>query len=118
MCTDPGVFEFAKPTVVVTESTGKVELEVVRTGGSDGRVEIKWETSDMTAMAGRDYMEGSGMLVFEHGETIKTIDITIIDDNEFEKDEHFRIELLEVLTPGAKLGRNKRTIVTIVNDDG
>lgn len=112
------MFEFAKPTIVVTESTGKVELEVVRKDGADGRVEIKWETSDGTAIGGQDYIAASGVLVFEHGETVKTIDITIIDDAEFEKDEHFRIELLEVLSPGAQLGRNKRAMVTIVNDDG
>lgn len=36
----------------------------------------------------------------------------------FEKDETFMIELLEVKTPGAKLGRLKRSVVTIVSDDG
>ena len=36
---------------------------------------------------------------------------------EKEKDECFRVELLEV-SPGAKIGRIKKTIVTIVNDDG
>ncbi len=37
---------------------------------------------------------------------------------EQEKDECFKVELLEIVTPGAKLGRVKKTIVTIVNDDG
>ena len=36
----------------------------------------------------------------------------------FEKDETFMVELAEVKTEGAKLGRLKRTVVTIVSDDG
>ena len=36
---------------------------------------------------------------------------------EAEKDECFKVELTE-LSPGAKLGRIRKTIVTIVNDDG
>lgn len=36
---------------------------------------------------------------------------------EAEKDECFKVELTE-LSPGAKMGRIQKTIVTIVNDDG
>lgn len=36
----------------------------------------------------------------------------------FEKDETFMIELLDFQSPGAKFGRLKRTVVTIVSDDG
>lgn len=36
---------------------------------------------------------------------------------EKEKDESFKIELVSV-SEGAKLGRAKRAIITIVNDDG
>ena len=112
-----GTFEFIKPSVVIAESAGQVEVEVQRTGRSDGRVEVSWETVDMTALAGRDYISGVGILVFEHGETLKTIDITIIDNNEFEKNDYFRVDLLELSSSGAKLGRHKQTIVNIVNDD-
>ena len=59
-----------------------------------------------------------GTLVFEHGESIKTIQLEIIDDHSFEKDETFTLELTELKTDGAKFGRLKRTVVTIVSDDG
>lgn len=36
---------------------------------------------------------------------------------EFEKDENFEVDLVEV-DGGAKLGKLKRCVVTIVNDDG
>ena len=59
-----------------------------------------------------------GVLEFETGETLKTIDIDIINDHTFKKDETFMVELTEVKTEGAKLGRLRRTVVTIVSDDG
>ena len=59
-----------------------------------------------------------GSLIFEHGETIKTIDIDIIDDHQFEKDETFMIEFTDLKTMGAKFGRLKKTVVTVVSDDG
>ena len=49
---------------------------------------------------------------------MKTIGIEIIDDHMFEKDETFMIEFTELKTPGAKFGRLKRTVVTVVSDDG
>lgn len=57
-------------------------------------------------------------MIFEHGETMKTIDIEIIDDHQFEKDETFMIEFVDLKTQGAKFGRLKRTVVTVVSDDG
>ena len=36
---------------------------------------------------------------------------------EYEKDETFKVDLVEV-SEGSKLGRIKKTIITIVNDDG
>ena len=57
-------------------------------------------------------------MIFEHGETVKTIDIEIIDDHQFEKDETFMIEFTDLKTQGAKFGRLRRTVVTVVSDDG
>ena len=48
---------------------------------------------------------------------MKLLGIELIDDKTFEKDETFMLTLSEP-TNGAKVGRLKRTVVTIVNDDG
>ena len=50
-------------------------------------------------------------------QTHRTIQIPIIDDMEFEKDENFELELFDP-SPGAKIGKINRTAVTITNDDG
>jgi len=78
--TDPGVFEFEKPSFLIKESVGVAQIPVTRANGCDGRVAILWVTKDLTAVSGQDYDGGEGALVFEHGETTKMIDINIIND--------------------------------------
>jgi len=90
---------------------------VERTNGTDGKITVKYKTTDQSAVCGKDFHGGNGELTFEHGEQIKHIEIEIIDDKAFEKDESFLLELSEP-TGGAQLGKIKRTILTIVNDDG
>ena len=46
------------------------------------------------------------------------IEIEIINDHLFEKDETFMLELSELSIEGAKFGHLKRTVITIVSDDG
>ena len=52
-----------------------------------------------TATADADYVPVKGALHFAEGEVSKTIEITIIDDDEFEKDEEFTVVLTEPSAP-------------------
>ncbi|XP_035695500.1 sodium/calcium exchanger 3-like isoform X5 [Branchiostoma floridae] len=113
---DPGVLDFTKPSFIFKESAGIASVPVQRTKGSDGVISVKWKTKDMRAVNGRDYVGGEGVLEFQHGETEKNIDIQIFDDKDFEKDEDFMVELSDA-AGGAMIGRQRRTVVTIVNDD-
>ncbi|ESP03914.1 hypothetical protein LOTGIDRAFT_91958, partial [Lottia gigantea] len=113
---EPGTFEFEKPSYVFKESIGVASIPILRSHGADGRVMLKWKTKDMTAISNRDYEGGDGQLIFEHGEMVKMVEIPIHDDHVFEKDEHFELAI-DQLSEGAKYGRIKRTIVTIMNDD-
>ncbi|XP_065660327.1 sodium/calcium exchanger 3 isoform X2 [Hydra vulgaris] len=114
---DPGTVSFEKPSYIVKESCGKAELAVDRINGADGKLEVLWKTKDQSALHGKDFIGGQGSLIFEHGETCKAINIEIIDDHMFEKDETFVVEFTEIKPAGAKFGRLKRTVVTIVSDD-
>ena len=80
VCSDPGVFEFEKPSFLIKESVGMAQIPVTRANGCDGRVAVNWTTKDLTAVSGQDYSGGDGSLVFEHGETAKMIEITIHND--------------------------------------
>ena len=77
---EPGTFEFSKPSLLFKESVGKAQVPIERINGADGKVEIKWKTEDMSAHSGHDYEGGDGTLIFEHGETTKTLEIPIYDD--------------------------------------
>jgi len=77
---EPGTLEFAHPSFVFKESVGKALVAVNRVNGADGRIQVSWKTEDMTAINGRDFEGGEGVLVFEHGEIAKAIEIPIYDD--------------------------------------
>lgn len=113
---EPGTFQFTKASLLFKESVGKVHIPVERTNGADGKVDIHWTTEDMTAKNGFDFMGGSGTLTFEHGEMTKMLEIKIMDDKEEEKDRCFKVDLVDC-SEGAKLGRIRKTIVSIVSDD-
>ncbi|XP_041363701.1 sodium/calcium exchanger 2-like [Gigantopelta aegis] len=112
---DPGTFGFSQPSFVFKESAGKAMIPVERKQGADGRASVFWQTKDMTAISSMDYQGGSGELMFQNGEIKKYIEIEIIDDKEFEKDENFEIKI-EKVSEGAKIGLAK-SVVTILNDD-
>ncbi|XP_039284888.1 sodium/calcium exchanger 2 isoform X1 [Nilaparvata lugens] len=113
---DPGVIAFEKRGLLVKESAGSVLVPVMRRGGSDGEVQVKYRTIDKSAISGRDYKGGAGSIRFKHGETRLMLEIDIINDFTPEKDECFEVELFDA-TGGARIGSINRTAVTITNDD-
>jgi len=113
---EPGTFQFEKRGHLVKESIGNAQLSIIRQNGADGDVKVKWRTVDKTAINGKDFHGGEGEIEFKHGETQRNLEIEIIDDMEYEKDENFEVEIYEV-DSSAKLGKITKTAVTITNDD-
>ena len=62
-------------------------------GNLDLRFEVEYKTEDIEAKAGDDYEATSGTLVFEVGDKDKNISVNIVDDDEFEPTERFRVTL-------------------------
>ncbi|GIX94935.1 adhesion G-protein coupled receptor V1 [Caerostris darwini] len=117
----PGVVELEQTQFVVTEGVGKMQVGVVRLGGSDGQIRVKYQTKPKTALPGFDFMPVKGELVFEDGETRKTIVLEIKDDQLREPQKSFELELFE---PSAGQGvvnfrrhEQKQTALVIINDD-
>lgn len=78
----------------VMENVGKFSLTVTRQGGNlDTTIYVDYRTEDGTANAGADYVYAEGTVVFFPGETQKQFQISIIDDDIFEEDEHFYVRL-------------------------
>jgi len=113
---EPGELEFSQPVYVVKESVGTFEVQIDRKNGADGQVSVDFKTTEINAVAGKDFIAKAGVLEFKHGEITKTIPITILNDQTAEKDESFSLELFNA-KGGVKLGRVAKTVVTIINDD-
>ncbi|XP_066464505.1 sodium/calcium exchanger 3 isoform X3 [Eleutherodactylus coqui] len=89
-----GIFTFECDIIRVSESIGVMEVKVLRTSGARGTVIVPFRTIEGTAKGGgEDFEDAYGELEFKNDETVKTIQIKIIDDEEYEKNKTFYIEL-------------------------
>ena len=80
------------------------------------KTQVAWKTADWTATHPRDYQGGEGILVFEAGETSKTITIKVTGDTAAEKTELFGVILTGPV--GATLGQDKALGIIDDNDTG
>ncbi|XP_012538586.1 sodium/calcium exchanger 2 isoform X2 [Monomorium pharaonis] len=107
---DPGHY-------TVMENVGTFEVGVSRAGGDLNRpCTVDYCTEDGSAEAGSDYVSAKGTLVFEPGETMKTIKLSVIDDELFEEDEHFYVRLSNVSQPAMLVSPSLATVM-ILDDD-
>uniref|UniRef100_A0A8C5PKB6 Solute carrier family 8 member A2 n=1 Tax=Leptobrachium leishanense TaxID=445787 RepID=A0A8C5PKB6_9ANUR len=91
-----GIFTFEEKLVHVSESVGVLEVRVLRNSGARGTVVIPYRTLEGTARGGGiDYEDAYGELEFLNDETVKTLQVKIVDDEEYEKQENFFIVLEE-----------------------
>ncbi|KAG8188862.1 hypothetical protein JTE90_018268 [Oedothorax gibbosus] len=120
----PGYPEMPTRELRVMESDGTISIKVVRKGGTDGTITVKYRIIPGTALLSSDFMvvAPEGVLVFAEGVSEQTISVFIFDDNKREKEEKFRVELFEPFPgPGTLNFRNKGTslvtdVVILDND--
>lgn len=114
-------FEFAQYAFL--ENCGFARLVVERKGGPlECKCSVHWETRDGTATAKDDYESGEGDLVFLPGEDKKELKIKIHDDNAYEENEEFYVDLSDPRIDDdpnitAKLSENPFVTVVIIDDD-
>ena len=124
---EPGVLEFSEHRYSVAESQGFLTVTVRRKNGSDGTVTCKYTTqdhSDKSAVAGSDYEDSMGTLVFDNAEIEKSFKVKIINTGKYQRDERFQI-LLTDATGGATFAddtdgsiESETCVVTIIHDVG
>ncbi|XP_010006022.1 PREDICTED: sodium/calcium exchanger 3 [Chaetura pelagica] len=91
-----GIFTFECGVMHVSESIGMMEVKVLRTSGARGTVIVPFRTIEGTAKGGgEDYEDAYGELEFKNDETVKTVRVKIIDEEEYERQENFFIALGE-----------------------
>ncbi|XP_017271313.1 sodium/calcium exchanger 3 isoform X2 [Kryptolebias marmoratus] len=91
-----GIFTFESSSVHVSESIGIMEVKVLRTSGARGTVIVPYRTMEGLAKGGgEDFEDTYGELEFKNDETCKFIHVKVIDDEEYEKNKNFFLELAE-----------------------
>ncbi|XP_050589466.1 sodium/calcium exchanger 3 isoform X3 [Bombus affinis] len=98
-----GVFGFPERDVELVESVGQFALRVVRYSGARGRVTIPYRTIEGTAKPTKQYMHTEGSLTFEDNQTEKLIQLSIIEEDSYEKDALFYVELGEPQLQGVDI---------------
>lgn len=108
----------------VVEGCGTCCVTVVRVGERlFDTVYVDYETVQGTAEEGSDYEPAKGTLCFAPGDNSKTISLNIIDDDIFELDEYFHVQLTGIRSENGKgdestaLGQPDKAMITILDDD-
>lgn len=80
----------------------------------DGKVRVRWTTTDGTATAGSDYVRRSGSVVFKPRRRSQRVKVVVKGDRTAEPDETFGVTITSIT--GAAIGDGTGT-GTILNDD-
>jgi hypothetical protein len=78
---------------LVNEDAGTLQVRILRRDDGNFPVSVDYATSNLTAVAGQDYVATEGTLTFAAGETLKPVTFTLINDAEWESNKTFRISL-------------------------
>lgn len=70
------------PIVTVEEDVGILSIPVLRRIGSYGQVTAEFISKGLTAQPDSDYILLNGSITFQHGQTIRYINVSIVDDTE------------------------------------
>jgi Calx-beta domain len=114
---DTDVLNLAIDDVAVDEGnagTTTASLSVRLLAPSVAPVTVDFGTGDGTATAGSDYVGATGTLSFAPGETVKTVDVSVLGDTVFEADETFFVTLGNATGAGIADGLG---VGTVLNDD-
>lgn len=113
----PGEFRFGQASYNVPEDVGFVTVEVRRHNGSTGDASVELVTIDGSAAADSDYIPVTTTLSWLDGDDASQfVDIEILDDDESERLENFRVVLQN--ESGASLHRQRfQTDVKILPSD-
>lgn len=100
----------------ISEDSGNIVVTVKREGSLDSTARLDYHTVNGSATSGEDYTAVSGTLNYTSGESEKHISIEILDDNIYEGNKGFRIELSNP-KEGTALTDQSTANITITDDE-
>jgi uncharacterized protein (TIGR03118 family) len=119
--TATSLIQFSTDSYTIGEGSGKIQVTVTRSGDASGSATVNYNTFDESqpdhASQKSDYEIALGQVSFAPGETSKTFDILIQNDNFDENDETIDLALSNPTGAGLGLGTPNHAEVTILDDD-
>jgi uncharacterized delta-60 repeat protein len=112
----PGTLEFSSADYVVNEGNTNVAVQIIRSGGSTGRLDVNFFTANGTATAAKDYQAVNTNVTFLDGESVKLVFVPVLNDGIVEDDETILLTLTNLAGDGT-LGAQSQATLTIVNED-
>ena len=100
----------------VREDEGSLRIPVYRAGSLADPASVSYATTNITAKAGRDYVETKGHLSFGVGESVQWVSIPILNNGLTETNRTFSFGLGEP-SDGVRLGSPRLTTVAVLDND-
>ena len=101
--------------VTVTEgSNNNAQFKISLSESSKKTVKVDYATANGTAAEGQDYQSRTGTVTFNAGQTTKTVNVPIINNQELEFEEQF---VLNLTNPSNAITADRQGIATILDDD-
>jgi hypothetical protein len=108
--------QFNATAYVVNESAASVTIGVTRIGNTGNAATINYATNNGAATQPGDYTNTSGSLQFAAGETIKFVNVPIVNDGVVERPESFSV-VLSAVSNGVLEGSPFTSTITVLDDD-
>lgn len=113
---DDTTFSFSASSYSVSEATSNAPITIRRNGGISGTASVDIAVFNGTATAASDYIGLTNTIVFLDGESVKLVNVRILDDIKVEGNETVNLALSNP-TNGV-LGVPSTAVLTIIDDDG
>jgi Ca2+-binding RTX toxin-like protein len=112
---DPGILSFSNATYSVKEDA-IATVTIIRSNGSDGKINATISLSNGTAIAPADYNNNPITVSFAPGQTSQTVNIPIVNDGLIEGNETLNLRLTNP-TGNASIGTQSTAVLTIIDND-
>ena len=99
----------------ISEASGSLRIVVLNKAGGACRVRVV--TEDAEAKAIKDFEPIDKILEFKSGESTGVVEVVIKDDDNWEPDRDFFVQLMDANTQQPLTGQDVRTRITIIDDD-
>lgn len=108
---------FNPVTYTVSERDGAIQLALTRAADIVGATEVQYETFDMSARAGVDYVANTGTVSFISDERTATIIIAIRDNSQPGADREFGVRLLATTSSEGLIDPSRSTATVQIRED-